>query len=108
MSGTAPSIHELFDRYLDQPAELPPLARAAAVAAFTGRPIVAYALADLDQKLALRESWLVLSEERAAVVVEDQGQYHARVFERARIRALSTEPGLSCQVLRLLGEPDAA
>jgi hypothetical protein len=47
---------ELFVRYLAQSPELPAEVREAATRAFSGEPVIAYALADLDRKLQLSET----------------------------------------------------
>lgn len=108
MTSSGLSNSELFVRYLGQSPELPELARAAARSAFSGEAIVAYALSDLDRELSLRELWFVLSARRAAVVTREGAGYRALCFDRSMIRAISGEPGLSCQVLRIHGEPDRA
>ena len=105
MSNHDLSNRELFERYLGQPAELPEAVRAAARLALFGDDILAYGLADLDRSLQLSETWLVLGK-RDAVVISGAPPHVSTSFERSRIRAVSMEPGLSCQVLRLHGEPE--
>jgi ATP-binding cassette subfamily B protein len=106
MTSSSLSNSELFVRYLAQSPELPALAREAARTAFSGDAVLAYALSDLDRELRLREIWFVLSARQAAVITREGSGYRALCFERAMIRAISNEPGLSCQVLRIHGEPD--
>jgi ATP-binding cassette subfamily B protein len=108
MTLSSLSNDELFDRYLAQSAELPEAVRAAVTVAFSGDEIVAYALADLDRQLRLGETWFVLGAQRFALVSNEDGQYRTRCFDRATIRSVSSEPGLSCQVLRLHGDPDVS
>jgi len=96
---------ELFERYVGQPASLPPRVRRVAEEAL-GEPPAAYALADLDSALGLSERWFVLGLRRAAVisVTPEAGIVGVDSFERARIQSVSIEPGLSCRVLRLQGD----
>ncbi|MFZ5895757.1 MAG: ABC transporter ATP-binding protein [Myxococcota bacterium] len=102
------SDSELFHRYLGQAAELPAGVRIAAETAFGYREIVAYAMADLNRDLRLCSSWLVVGREHVAVISGESDAYRTHCFRRNQLRALSSEPGLSCQVLRLHGEPNAA
>jgi len=95
------SFRELFARYLGQPAELPDRERKLLEDALPGDPVVTYALADLGEDLVFAEHWLVVTE--LSVAVLEHGS--VRTFPRQRVRAVSGEPGLSCRVLRLHGEP---
>src|SRR6188768_3740470 len=101
MSYSNLSDSELFHRYLGQAAELPGGVRVAVAAAFGDSEIVAYALADLDGELRLNPSWLVLGRECIALVAGQPESNRTHCFRRTQVRALSSEPGLSCQVLRL-------
>jgi ATP-binding cassette subfamily B protein len=88
----------IFARYLGQPSALPVDVRRSAELAIGG-PVVLYALADLDAALRFGERWLVLGAHAIAVVADDR----ASSFPRAAIKAVSSEAGLSCRVLRLHG-----
>ncbi len=99
---------ELFARYLGQAATLPHAVRERVTTAWSGEPIVAYALADLDQELNFANHWLLLGETKAAVASERDGQVKLAVFERKSISGVSVEPGLSCRVLRLHAADGAA
>ncbi len=67
-----------------------------------------YALADLDERLRLRETWLALGPRHLAVAspTERHGAWEVRTIPRSRIRAVREVPGLSSFSLVLLGEPD--
>jgi ATP-binding cassette subfamily B protein len=93
---------DLFARYVGQPAALPEGVRALGAELLGGEPIALYAMADLAPDLTFATTWIVLSDSALAVVT-NRG---ARRIERARITAVSSEPGLSCRVLRLHGAPD--
>jgi ATP-binding cassette subfamily B protein len=97
---------ELFDRYLGQASKLPNHLRKAVEAAWGGKPVLAYALADLDRELRFHDTWFLLGDAHAAVASGDVGAPRIDCFERSRIRAVSNEPGLSCRVLRVHGESD--
>lgn len=95
---------ELIKRYLRQPARMPPAARARAEAALGG-PVRLYALVDLDTSMRLTERWVAVGDERVAIVGSTDD---VTVFERARVRAVREEPGLSATLLHVLeGDGDA-
>jgi ATP-binding cassette subfamily B protein len=110
MSHANLSNRELFERYLGQAPSLPERVRAVARAQIAADDIVAYGLADLDRGLKLAETWLVLSSRYVVVVtvVSGDGGAESVCFERGRVRGVSIESGLSCQVLRLYAEPGEA
>ena len=58
---------EIVTRYTNQPGRMPAGARAAIEAAWNGAPVQLYALADLDAKLRLAETWVALGAEHLAV-----------------------------------------
>ena len=97
---------ELFDRYLGQAPKLPDHLRRAVEAAWGGKPVLAYALSDLDRELRFKDTWFLLGETHAAVASGDASAPSVTSFERSSIRAVSNEPGLSCRVLRIHGESD--
>lgn len=92
----------IIDRYLRQPVALPADTRRRAEA--LGGEIVLYALVDLDDTMHLTQRWLVLCRGRV-VIVEPTGV--DRVFDRADVRQVREEPGLSSTVLHVLGAPGA-
>ena len=101
--------HEIITRYIGQPARLPDALRAQLQRAWGGHPVQLYALADLDDTLTLAESWLLLGPEHVAVARASVGdEWHIDVAERRRIRAVQESPGLSANMLVLVGEPDEA
>lgn len=59
--------HEIVTRYTNQPERMPAGARAAIEAAWNGAPVQLYALADLDAKLRLSETWVALGPVHLAV-----------------------------------------
>jgi hypothetical protein len=97
---------ELFERYLGQAPKLPDHLRRAVEAAWSGEPVLAYALSDLDRELHFHDTWFVLGDRHAAVASGDENAARVESFERARIQSVSHEPGLSCRVFRVHGESD--
>jgi ATP-binding cassette, subfamily B, bacterial len=95
----------VVERYTDQPVALPRALRASIERRLFGRPVQLYALADLDASLRLSETWLALAP-RDVVVASLQGDRpDIRTFPRSAVRGVRLEPGLTCNVLTLLGEP---
>ena len=104
---------EIVSRYTDQPGKMPTGARAAIEAMWNGAPVQLYALADLDAKLRLSETWVALGPEHLAVArrraISDEdaaGEWEIRSVPRSSVRAVSVSPGLSSTVLSFLAEPD--
>ncbi|HKW47024.1 MAG TPA: ABC transporter ATP-binding protein, partial [Gemmatimonadaceae bacterium] len=96
---------EIISRYIRQPAQLPNELRARIELAWDAEPIRLYALADLDEGLALGQTWLALGSRHIAVARQDvSGGWDIRSIERGRIRAVQLSPGLSANTLLLLGE----
>ena len=62
-------------------------------------------MVDLDEAMALTERWVLLGDERVALV--ERG-CEASAFERAAVRAVREEPGLSATLLHVLGEEKEA
>jgi len=98
----------IISRYTDQPAEMPAELRDRIEAAWGGRPVHLYALADLNERMELERTWVALGPEHVALAREAQGASEAAIqtFERSRIRSLRETPGLSCTVLTIGGGPD--
>jgi ATP-binding cassette subfamily B protein len=92
---------DIVARYLQQPPGLPRDAERRAEDALGG-PVRLYALIDLDDSLALVGHWLVLGDERVAVL-DDGGVRVA--FERNAVRAVREEPGLSATLLHVQAGP---
>nr|MDQ6888171.1 hypothetical protein [Gemmatimonadota bacterium] len=98
---------EIITRYLGQPARLPADLRARIEREWDGQPVQLYALADLDHALRLSESWLALGPSHIALASPTgKGVWDVRSVERARLQAVHESPGLSANVLLLLGRPD--
>jgi ATP-binding cassette subfamily B protein len=95
----------ILERYTDQPASLPRALRASIERRCLGRPVQLYALADLDASLRLGETWLALGPRELAVASLDGDRPEIRTFPRGAVRGVRLEPGLTCNVLLLLGEP---
>ncbi|MBT8403568.1 MAG: ABC transporter ATP-binding protein/permease, partial [Gemmatimonadetes bacterium] len=93
----------IVERYLEQPVRLPRGVERAAREALGGR-VRLYALVDLDDRMNLVERWLVLGDERVAVVADRAVE---RVFERDAVQAVRAEPGLSATLLHVLGTTGA-
>ena len=97
---------EIIARYVGQPARLPSELRARVEREWGGRPVQLYALADLDHRLRLAESWLLLGPTHVAVARAAADGWDVRSVERHRVRAVRDTPGLSANTLSLLAEPD--
>ena len=98
---------EIISRYIRQPAQLPADLRARIELAWDADPIRLYALADLDEDLALGEMWLALGSRCVALARPNvSGAWDIHSIERERIRAMQLSPGLSANTLLLLGEPN--
>ena len=112
---------EIVARYTNQPGEMPAEARAAIEAVWHGAPVQLYALADLDAKLRLSETWVALGSEHLAVArrraigsrngndggdENTSGEWEIRSVPRSSVRTVSVSPGLSATVLSFLAEPD--
>ncbi len=96
---------EIISRYIRQPAQLPNELRARIELGWDADPIRLYALADLDENLALDEIWLALGSRHVAVArPHTSGAWDIQSIERERIRAVQLSPGLSANTLLLLGE----
>ena len=96
---------KIIERYTDQPAALPAELRREVEARMGGDEIHLYALADLDESLSLARVWLCVGAMQVAVARSDGRHTLIRTFARAAVRGVRLEPGLSCNTLRILGEP---
>jgi ATP-binding cassette subfamily B protein len=107
MTQTRDSDLQIVARYTDQPATLPPHVRTAIEKRWDGEPVQLYAMADLDGSMRLTEIWLALGPRHLALALPaaDGGEPEIQSFERGRIRDLAETPGLSCNVLSILGGP---
>ncbi len=98
---------QIIAKYLGQPERLPPALRARIEDAFGGQPVQLYGLADLDQALHLKESWLALGPRHVALARADaKGAWDVDAVARDRIKAVQDAPGLSANTLSLLGAPN--
>jgi len=114
--------HEIITRYIGQPASLPGELRAALEHLWGGQRVQLYALADLDLRLKLGESWLVLAADHIAIARPNakwvspseppDGEptiptWDIESVPRSRIRAVRDVGGLSANTLLILGDGDA-
>ena len=77
--------------------------------AWDGEPVQLYTLADLDHDLKLAESWLALGASHIALArPRPDGTWDIDSVERSRIRTLRDVPGLSANMLLMLGEEGMA
>ena len=107
MLETHEKNREIIRRYTDQPECLPIELRRRIEAAWADEPVQLYALADLDARMRLAESWVALGPDRVAVARRaGTGAWEIDHVRRDRVRAVRDAPGLSGGVLTLLGEPD--
>jgi len=102
---------DIIERYTDQPSQLPGSLRRAVTGTGTNDAeahIAAYALADLDEKLALARTWVVLSTRELVIAKERPNETHelARV-PRGDVTKVELATGLSCHLLRVYGESPA-
>jgi len=108
---------EIVARYTNQPGRMPARARDAIETAWSGAPVQLYALADLDARLRLSETWVALGSEHLAVARrraarhdfldgDAPGGWEIRSVPRSSIETVSESPGLSGTVLSFLAEPD--
>ena len=95
---------EIVRRYTEQPERLPSELRERIESHWGGEPVQLYALADLDEELMLARTWVALGPTRLAVCDEKSGAI--RNVDRARIQELRAAPGLSCNLLMVMGRPD--
>jgi ATP-binding cassette subfamily B protein len=95
----------IIERYTDQPARMPSDVRAAIEGAWGGRPVLLYALLDLDAGMRLVETWLALGEEHVAIARAEGRGWSVRTFHRDGIEAIRESPGLSGSTLTFLAAP---
>ncbi len=99
--------HDIIARYTDQPERLAGDLRVQIEAAWDGRPVQLYALADLDASMRLTELWVALGPDHVALARPiEKGGWDVLSIERSRVLAVREAPGLSGSTLSLLGEPD--
>ncbi len=97
---------QIIARYTDQPIALPKALRADIERSWGGRPVQLYGLVDLDASLRLAETWLALGPDHLAVARRIGDGYTIESIDRRRIQDIREAPGLSCNVLTVLGSPD--
>jgi ATP-binding cassette subfamily B protein len=106
----------LLRHYTNQPDRLPPGLRERIETACDGQPVQLYALADLDNALRLRQSWVCLTPDWLVIArapepghnggaPDDPEAFALKRIARAHILDLREEPSLSCTALTLHGEP---
>jgi ATP-binding cassette subfamily B protein len=87
---------------------MPGTVRAAIEDAWGGRPVLLYALTDLDAGMRLAEVWLALGPEAMALARKKDRGWAVESITRDRIRKLNDTPGLSGNTLTILGEAGEA
>ncbi len=97
---------KIIEKYTDQPDRMPAEVRGAIEGAWGGRPVLLYALTDLDAGMRFTEVWLALGSTEVALARRDKGEWEISSFPRSRISAVLESPGLSGNTLTLLGSPD--
>jgi ATP-binding cassette, subfamily B, bacterial len=103
MDTTAHNLDQaIITRYTGQPSRLPAELRRQIESAWSGEPVLLYALADLSPRLELTECWVALGPTQIAIARE--GEHLS--FPRSRVTALREGPGLSATTLTFLGAPD--
>jgi ATP-binding cassette subfamily B protein len=98
---------QIIARYTDQPAQLPLDLRRRIEREWGGQPVQLYALADLDASMQLSRCWVALGPQHIALATQPEGAGRSEIhsIERRRIGGVREAPGLSCNVLTLLGAP---
>ena len=97
----------IIARYTDQPDRMPVEVRRAIEGAWGGRPVLLYALTDLDAGMRLAEVWLALGDNQLALARRGPGEeWDVQTISRRRISAVRESPGLSGSTLTFLGEAD--
>jgi ATP-binding cassette, subfamily B, bacterial len=95
---------DILARYTEQATELPASLRLAAVGTSGQHLLVSYALADLDEQLALSSTWVVLSTYELIVAKpRADGTHELRRVPGHALKKLELTTGLSCHVLRVFG-----
>ena len=97
---------EIVRRYTDQPVALPTDLRSRLARAWDGAPVHLYALADLDERLQLSETWVVLGADRLAIAERSGEEWEIQDIPRSSVRGVNDAPGLSASVLTILGPPE--
>ena len=107
MIETKDSDLEIVARDTDQPTLLPPELRRAIERRWDGAPVQLYAMADLDPSMRLARIWLALGKEHLAIARQPVagGEPEIQSYPRSQIRDLTETPGLSCNVLSIMGGP---
>lgn len=106
VGGNSHKEIELISRYLDQQARLPRDIRNRVETLWQKRPVLIYALADLDKDMHLTSRWVVLGATHLAIVLtaDHSGETSSINIGLSKIRTIRETPGLSCTQLSLLGE----
>ncbi|MGF1484270.1 MAG: ABC transporter ATP-binding protein [Opitutales bacterium] len=126
MSLSPSTTHErnrsLLRRYTDQPEALPRALRQRMEQAASDQPVQIYALGDLNAQMQQHATWVGLTPDYVVLARAPDAEpslnggsvplevaaeaFEIRTIERTRVKDLREEPGLSCTVLSLFGEPD--
>ena len=94
----------IIERYTDQPARMPAEVRRRIEGGWNGEPVQLYAMADLDEAMALSERWFALGPSRGAIAIRrNDGSWRIDSFERRDVEGVREIPGLSSTVLLVLG-----
>ncbi len=98
----------IIGRYGDQPEAMPAAARERFEAAWQGRPVQLYALADLDDSMRLARVWLALGPEQVGLLEENaDGRFgEVQTIARTKIKHVREIPSISCATVLLMGQPD--
>ncbi len=99
---------DILERYTDQPSQLPHDLRARILAGGIDSKLIAYALSDLDERLAFRSTWLVLTTlELVPGRREPGGSFELRSVPRRSIAKIDLATGLFAPCWRLRGRTKA-
>jgi ATP-binding cassette subfamily B protein len=98
---------QIIERYTDQPGLLPSQLRRRVEQSFGGLPVQLYALADLDASMRFARTWVALGPRHIAVATQPEGAGRSEILclDRGAIGGVRVAPGLSCNVLTILGAP---
>jgi len=107
-AAVPPSDEAIVRRYTNQPEHMPVELRRQIEDFWGGHPVQLYAVADLDHTMHLVHTWVAIGPDQVALIKGSNGHAAEIVasFPRTHITELREIPGLSCNQLYFMGEPD--
>ncbi len=99
---------EMIGYYFDQPSEIPDELKKLIVERMGGKPILLYAMVDLDSKFIQCEQWITLGQEQICLATKTADSWDLNFIERSKIKDLKEIAGLSYTRLIVYGEDPEA